>query len=1450
MKRCFSRYRLALFAMSLISFTATADQVWKGTFGPDNVIDENLVIKGDVLLRLGATTIRAINKDVTVTLTENATVSGHWAGESQLYLVASEGRTIRFITDHNLTFIGSSQITGDNLLIVQSGPGTVEVALAEGKQFALTSQEGSGGVSYYVLMYGGVDAPCEEYTCDEYCIPCCIDEYTGLPCEEYGEEYSTTGTGCNETSVFRPTLRFINLEMFPRSSHQDRRITVGGKSILSFLSSRLVGIAQDAGYISFDPVMTGCGRMILQVEDTGAFITSGTYTCQRNGELITSTNIKPAVAAGYQAIWTTTNSFGPDMAAGLLVLDSNQTLSDLLVDPFLNLYARQDNVGFRGLFSGQRFGVILGANGILNIQSESYVDFVGLALNRLPFVVVPGFETSQTSKLLKLRNPSAFIIDGNLNPAAIDAQIIFGEQAALFLRSGIADNGMIRFEDDVDPFTIDASSRTCGVGNIVFDVEGELDVTGVLDMDGNVTSEIELLSLEVIPSGGSLFVGSGETNFPSRTFNTEDDALLMYNSGAFLINNRMNLYTTALSHTDEGHTVCANNDLRSEPAYIGGETFRLLDSAIRPSMRFINSNLNVNTDIALTGLDLVVPNYVDEFGILHANLSDFIFYSNGACVDNGTGRQMILGTRIGSTAANGCSRIDADAYLDVMEQDDAIGSDLDPTDPNGNQTLDLSSAFNDASINPLAETNVNSIHTIFLGGSSNISVGVNADSTGFNIDTNPWLRIAGNVFSFEAKGGAATVARSVITGKNAIFVDLNGEFSIEPGFITDIDVMVIKSHNGIVDLPADQVFFTKGAAVATWNVDLSNPEDQIIVGPGQELPTYVFNWIRAKKDCPNFVPFSCCVDACVCSTVTEANITGLPTIQGNINDLQIQGTRIGDPAQFLIDGGNVNQLTFVSSSCSGEVPVATIVLQNDGTVGLDSTTTLGTNGVIIIANGSGQVNVNSDLIINNTCAFVKGPDFASCDVLQLYSAVPHQILLKSGATLNLTSFTDPSEIVAIAGQLTLAVEPGAQIVTGAGTLRFADSAQLLFIPANNATDFFNAIPFGAEDSTLPITIVPAADPHNPLSSLINFGEGLHNTDQFRVKIIGGGTIEIVDNAQGSVPFNAFVGIETINTPLCDVSVTDITLSLADNGTFAIGHFNANQGGVVQIGNIDPIAGHSVSFNLVIDGADANFSIGSHGFLGLGVGIQRFDGMLPLLRARNCPTNFVPNENIVSTLSNLGTITFDFLNGRFEHDRIFSGDNMNASLLAVGNVSGLTFDLNFAAPDENVEPEAIDQSNFTVAGGANIVLVSPGEVGGLQPIVLDQNGELSLLLTAGIMASTLLQPDNVDVAGLTATQFFDYIATQDATDGSTTRDNTFGRANAASQGDSFRPESQDIRVDTVGGDTIIRTSVFDILGVGQEDSKNRAAIDAAAVFVDIDPTINEIVAVTNIQAGQL
>jgi len=1439
MKKCFSRYRLALFAISLISSAALADQIWKGACAGD-VIDEDVVIKGDVLLAMGATKIQAFHKDVTVTV-QNDSTHGHWAGESQLYLVAAEGRTIRFEIEENLTLLGSSQITRDDLLVVQSGPGRVEVAIGDGKTFEMTAKHCSGGVQFYVLMYGGTNALLDEY-CDEYATACC-DEYAagGIYCDEYGDEYSCSGTGCNENSSERPVLSFVSLDDICSGSGENRRIVIGKKSTLGFLSSRRSEIAQDSARIEFDPIMITDGRMILEVEDRGAFITEGQYTCQRNGCLITLCNIQPQTPAGHEAIWSIVNSIGSEVASGLLLLDKNETLSEYLVDPFLNNNARQ-NDNFRGSFSGKRYGVVLGANGILNIGSQAYLDFVGLALNQVPNVQISRCES--ITKWIKMRNPSAFIVDGSLDPAATSAQIVFGEHAAFFLRSGIGDNGSIRDENDVDPFTVDPAYRTPGIGNIVFDLEGELDVRGVRE-NGEITSKIELLSLEVFPTGGPLFVGSSETNFPLRTFNVEDDALLRYNSGAFLINNRMTLYDTALSHTDENHIVCHNNDLKSEPTYVGGETFKLLDSAERPGIRFINSTLNVNSNIALTGMDLMVPNFVDELGILQANLSNFVFYSNGSCLDNGNGRDMILGTRIGSTAADGCTRIDAEAYLDIMQQEDAITSDLNPLDPNGNQTLDLQTAFNSSVINDLASPTGTSIHTIFLGGNSNISVGVNADSTGFNIDTNPWLRIAGNVFSFEARGGAAAVLRSTINGRNAIFVDLNGRFSIEPGFIANIGVMVIKSHNGIVELPANQVFFSNGAGIATWNVNLRNVDDQVIIGPNQGLSTYIFNWLLAQKDCPNFTPFMCCMDACVCPAVTEGNVTSLPTIQGTVDDLQIQGTRIGDPAEFLIDGGLVRRMTFLGTACSAVAPVAVIVLRNNGRVGLDSSTTLGTNGITIIADGSGQVMIDDDLVIDNVCAFVKGPNFGSCDVLSLYSAVPREIRLKSTGALNLTSFDDPEQILAFTGETRLVVEPGARIITGRGTLRFAENSQLIFEAANNAVEVFSAIPFGAEDTALPITTVDAALAHNPLSSLTNFGQGLNNTDQFRVKIAGSGTLEFVDNGQAILPFNAFVGIETIDTPTCSIPETNITISIADNGAFAIGRLNYNEGGVLQIGNVDPIEDHVVNFTLTLDGENANFGIGSRGFFGLGVGIERFDGQVPLLqtRARICPTNFTPNQNIVNTLNNVGDITFNFLNGRFQHDRIFRGDDVNASLMAISGAEGIAFNLNFEFPDENVDPSLERTSDFNVAGGGNLVLVNPG-TGGIQPIVLDEDGVITDRLSASIIASTLLQPNNLDVEGLTGAEFFDYIKTHDAVL-ETDRDNTFGRANAASQGDSFRPEFDNIRIDAIAHTIILRGDAFDIIGSGQQDSKRTNAVDTAAVFVNIDPELNEILTVTNI-----
>src|SRR5438045_894972 len=88
MKKCLSRYWIALFVLSIVSSATFADQIWRGT-SVSSVLDEDVVIKDDVLLPLGGTRIEAVHRDITVTLTKDVKISGHWAGESQLYLMAA-----------------------------------------------------------------------------------------------------------------------------------------------------------------------------------------------------------------------------------------------------------------------------------------------------------------------------------------------------------------------------------------------------------------------------------------------------------------------------------------------------------------------------------------------------------------------------------------------------------------------------------------------------------------------------------------------------------------------------------------------------------------------------------------------------------------------------------------------------------------------------------------------------------------------------------------------------------------------------------------------------------------------------------------------------------------------------------------------------------------------------------------------------------------------------------------------------------------------------------------------------------------------------------------------------------------------------------------------------------------------------------------------------------------
>ncbi len=1481
MKKSLKNYGVVFFISLTFIQHVKSDEVWKGSSVSD-VKNEDLVIDGDVKLPKGATKIEATTKDVHVFLEKDSIVRGSNSGKSRLYLTVAEGRKIVFCLNHDLTFRGSESDVDDTLLILQSGHGEVDIEIKGGRSFTLDSKnKNSAGAFYYIFMED-------------------TDELSSIP-----------------------KLRFTR-KPGESTSDQDKNVEVNIKrnSLLGFLASSITFLEGDKACIQFDPTnfFFRTGRMVLNIEDKGAMVITGVRANECEPTKIKLNDIDRTTAAGEEAIVSVVNSglFGIEQSkneskkleqselaqlnenkllnnsaeelensddvqveekqtkqlpeeftvAGLLVLNKNNTLSEYLADPFFNLKTRQDKAEYKGKFNGIRYGWILGANGRLVIENEAYVQYVGLTLNKKPSVkTIPGFEGVDPSSLVKLRNPSAFIVDGNNNPAAMDARIFFGDKAALLFCSGVGEDGQIRGLDDSHPFTVDILNRTPGAGNFVLDVEGPLKVFGP-GFDGSAVSKLEILSLEVAPKGGPVLPGIFGFNFPRRTFDKEFGELFQYNCGAFFVNNTVELCKTSLAHTDQCHKVFRKNSSKSEPAYVGGESFLLKPEGEirRPNISFLLSRLRVYTDIASTGMDWVVPNFVVD-DICLENVSEFVFYQNGPSADDGTGRQMILGTRIGSTAADGCTLVNCDSHLDIQQLSDC--GEIEQLEKTWSEKSDdqqekdkpehnLSKEFSRARlprqifepqilalltepsspeiIENLGDTSKPSIHTIYLGCNSNISIGTDADMTDFDEETFPCLLIFGNFFSFESEGGPLRMpSTSNITGKGGMFVDLNGKVSIGEEFRASFGMMVTKSRNGFINLPKEQVFFEPRIGIADWRLNMNDPAQQIIIPEGECLSDYTLNWININKDYLNFCPYEVSsVNLCSCPPVEQKNVQSLPTIQGTVNQLQIQGSRIGDQAHVVIDGGWVRELVFLNDNYSAQGPVAAVILRNDGRVGLNSahrnkdslcaSDTLGVNGVTIIADGEGLVNLNSDMIIDNVCAILKGPNFnPETDTLTISSTVDRELRLKSTGVLDLSSFGADTNII-FSGDLFIVFEPGSRLVLGGGTLTFQEDVTVLFEPSPKVEEFFASIPLGPVDNDLdPLATVLASLPHNQYASLIDYGSGLRNTDQFRVKVNGTGRLLFKDNAVATLPFDSFIGIETYREGECEIPETDITLELQDGSRFFIGEENFREGGVLQIGNVQDEPEHSVSFELVLDGDDAQFVIGSLGIVGLGAGVEKA-----------CATKI--NEVLVNTLHNVDAIRFNYKNGLFNHSRIWDTADIRGALLAIGGTVG-SFDIRFE--EQGNEEPIRRESEFSIHGGGNIVLVEEG-AGAVAPFVEDQDNQVEVgtdengdpifseRIRVGMLASTPLI-DIVDRFTLSPSEFFEAVKTLDSTVGFNTATNL---ANAGTIGESFRESRTAIRGGTVANSVIVRDNIFDILGASDAANDRDRATDLGAMFASV------------------
>jgi len=752
-----------------------------------------------------------------------------------------------------------------------------------------------------------------------------------------------------------------------------------------------------------------------------------------------------------------------------------------------------------------------------------------------------------------------------------------------------------------------------------------------------------------------------------------------------------------------------------------------------------------------------------------------------------------------------------------------------------------------------------SIHTIYLGNSSNISIGNQVPNcTPLEFTSNPTLQICGNFFAFDTRGGITCCPQeSGVTGTGGIFVDCGGTLTICPQYRASFGTMVTKSGNGMVNLPTRQVVWDSGLAITEWKLNLGDPALQIlvrdsvctsqaesqlfevpIVDKDEHFSEYTLDWLATTKDYKIFCPFGIGLfNPCMCPPVTCANINALPTVLGTVDQLNIKGSRLGDPAHIMVDGGLVREFAYISCGYPLETATSVLVLQHDGAVGLGSnhrnfdssyaSVLLGLNGVSIIANGDGTVFLNEDVTIDNLCQFLKGPDFDG-NTLTIKSNGPRTLRVKATGTLDLSQFV-AGDTVQLAGDVQLVLEPGAKIIFAGltavqactapqpmgGTLLLTDNASIILDPVLNPA-LLTTIPSDPSCSSQRVSVT--------------------NTDEVRVKLMGNGTIALAGCSQFSVPDNAYLGVETsgANVDNCSVVCTNITLQLFDNAQFIIGDRCMQTGGAFQIGNTAPhkfICGEvtqkdaCVSFTLDLEGENAAFVNGTQGFLGFGVGIAD-------------KTAAAPNGWLVDTLFNVVAINLNIPNGTFKHERIFSGDDPRASLLAFADDPTTQYTLVTTPivvdPYNPNEPlNTIDISATTILGGGNMALIAPGS-GAIYPIVRCYDGVMWDRLTVSLLASSPIFQAGPEFPGGTGADLFEYLRTPEiptlfATDGTPI-------ASVVGDGDTAESDlHNNIRVGYIDNCLIGRDYVVVISGEADWTTKQKHAIDAGAVPILISGT---------------
>ena len=498
-----------------------------------SVRNQNIDISG-VNALVGCINVVASSCDILITVTTtNSTITGTGnrqdgvpTSASELYLFAGLGHTITFSLANDLIFRGTATNAGGtllDLLVTASGPGSIIFNLAGGESLTFTSLSTAGGAFFYAVM---------------------------------------------DTNA--SNIKFERMQSRANDTQKDIRVHIGQNSGMGYLSANAIAVnsgLNDTSIMTFDTANTGTGRMVLRLENNSEFLIAGREVDTSISSNFTLANIVLTAPAGKNAQLDVINSTSAT-GGSLLVTNYNSVYPDLVINPFCD-----------GAFlvTGTQAGFILGANAELTVGDGAYIDYVGATTNVIPTVQLDLSEeltelglTNQS--IVKLRNGSAFIVDDNSNSLAVPPLINMLGSSAIYFRSGCDEDGNVQEKvDGVFSFTIDPTEVTIGAGNLVFDVEGSLDVVG------SATNALHVLSWQVTATGGPIFVRSGQTTFPLRTFATDSNGNnLQYNNAYMQINREMRLHDMYIVHDDENHLVYEKDDVRSEPTYVGGEYYNLI----------------------------------------------------------------------------------------------------------------------------------------------------------------------------------------------------------------------------------------------------------------------------------------------------------------------------------------------------------------------------------------------------------------------------------------------------------------------------------------------------------------------------------------------------------------------------------------------------------------------------------------------------------------------------------------------------------------------------------------------------------------------------------------------------------------------------------------------------------------------------------------------------------